>query len=220
MKKILWILFLVPFSAVAQDSTGKFLIGISFSNDLCNRLSLADDEVVQMKNDFDSLESFQYGMTTGMFAGYSLRSNLTLQAGAYFANRGYKIDTLQQASIANVKFNFRYVEVPVRLNYVFRNSWKLKPFFSAGLSMSLLVQNKTFYRTIGVAGIDDYRDEQKLAPIVYGMNASIGFQKEIQEEYLFQCEVIYRQSVSSISDTPLKRYLNATGINLSLIQKF
>ncbi len=220
MKKLIYILFLLPIFSIAQDSTSKFSVGISFSNDWCNRFSSADDDVKEMKNEFDSLEAGKYGFTTGLFAGYAFHPSMNFQTGIYFANRGYRIDTLSESSMTNLKFQYRYIEVPLRFSYVFNSSSKLRPVLSIGCYGGYLIQQKTKYRQIGITGFDHFSDKEKLSSINLGVTASFGFQKLIQEKFTFQLDVICRQSLTPLSDTPFKRYLNSVGINLSLSRQF
>ncbi len=220
MRKLICILFLLPIFSIAQDTTSKFSLGLSFSNDWCSRFTSTSDELKVMKTEFDSLENGKYGCTAGLFAGYAFHSNMNLQTGIYFANRGYNIDTLSSANLTNLKFQFRYIEIPLRFSYVFNSRYRLRPVVSFGCYGGYLIQQKTNYHQIGIAGIDHFEDDENLSSINFGILASVGFQKMIQEKFTFQVDILCRQSFTSISNTPFKRYLNSAGINLSLSRKF
>jgi hypothetical protein len=221
MKNIFLLLFFIPVFASAQDSTSyKYFVGITYSNDLSYRLSNADDNLSDMKNDFDSLESARYGFSTGVFAGYYLRPELKLQAGLSFTKSGFVIDTLLEAGLTNMKFNYNYLELPVRLSYVFRMQRKLQPIVSFGLHAGYLLQQKTTHFIIGEPQRQSYRDEQTISSFNLGVAAGLGFQKKIAHNYLFQLEGNFRQSITPLSDTPFKRYLFSTGVNLSLTRLF
>ncbi len=217
MKKLLCIWMLLPLFAQSQDSTlHKVFIGVSFSNDLCYRLAKADNDVLELKSEFDSLESSRYGMTTGIFGGYFIRPNFSIQTGLLFTRRGYAIDTLMAAGLANMKFNYSYLELPIRATHVFRMQSKVQPIVSLGLFAGYMLKHRTTLYEIGAPLRLTYQDGQATSRFNLGVAASCGFQKNIWPNYLFQLDGVFRQSITPLSDTPLKRYLFSAGVNLSL----
>lgn len=220
MKKILYVLILFPLFSYGQDSTLHRALGISFSNDLCYRLTSAENELTETKKNFDSLEVARYGYTFGVFGGYNVSPNFSVQAGLNFSRRGYAIDTLEEAGLVNMKFSYSFIEVPLRVRYVLRTQRKIQPVVTLGFNTGFLLRNKTFYNEIGIAGRKTYQDGQKMIPINFGIVASLGFQKNIWPNYIFQLDGVYRQSITPLSDTPLKRHLFSAGVNLSLMRLF
>lgn len=210
----------MPLFVQGQDSTSKYLIGLSFSNDFCSRISSADASTEELKNNFDSLESPCYGFTTGMFFEYPLKKNFSLEGGIYYSNRGYRIDSLLELEITDLKFNFRYIELPIRVHYFFNSKSNWKPFVSMGVFTSYLINQKSTYNRIGLANDTEYKSDENLQNFNFGISTAIGFERKMVSDYALRIEGIYRQSITSISDTPLKRHLNSLGINLSLLKSF
>jgi len=220
MKKILCILLLLPLFITAQDTLQHRLTGITGGVDICSRFSKADDAVSEMKNEFDSLESGRFGYSAGIVAGFRINERIDLLSGLNFAARGYKIDTLAAAGFVNMKFSYKYIELPVRIVYTLQNGKKIQPLGSIGVAFSYLLQHKTYYELDGSADRNTYNDEQSMSSLNVSLSASLGFRTAIQRGYFFQCEAVVRQSVTALSDTPLRRYLNSGGIGLSLIRAF
>lgn len=221
MKKILCLLLFLPLFTKAQDSTSHVIFGgISYSNDLSYRLSKAEGEFSYLKNEFDSLESSRYGFSAGIFAGYTINTTLSVQAGLHFTRSGFSIDTLQEVGFTNMKFNYNYLELPIRITHVFKLQRKIQPIVSMGFYAGYLLQHRTTYFVSAEPQRKTYEDGQSLSPLNLGFMGTLGFQKDIAPNYRIQVEGLFRQSFTSISNTPLKRYLFSTGINLSLVRSF
>ena len=221
MKKILCILLLLPLFTKAQDSTSHvFYGGISYSNDLSYRLSKADGDIDYLKQEFDSLESSRYGFSAGVFAGYTINSALSVRAGLHFSRYGFAIDTLEEAGFTNMKFNYSYVELPIRISHVFKLQSKVQPIVSLGLYAGYLLQQKTTHFATGEPQRITYEDGQALSSINLGVIGAVGFQKNIAPNYRIQLEGAFRQSFTPVGDTPLKRYLFSTGVNFSIVRMF
>jgi Outer membrane protein beta-barrel domain len=221
MKKILCILILLPLFSKAQDSTSHvFFGGISYSNDLSYRLSKADGDIAYLKQEFDSLESSRYGFSAGVFAGYNFNAALSVRAGLHFSRYGYAIDTLQAAGFTNMRFNYNYVELPIRISHVFKLQRKVQPIVSLGVYTGYLLQHKTTHFATGEPQRISYEDGQTLSSINLGVIGAVGFQKNIAPNYRIELEGSFRQCLTPIGDTPLKRYLFSTGVNFSIVRSF
>jgi len=220
MKRILIILFLFPACLIAQDTTSAFSFGFLFSNDICSRISKAEGSTADLKQRFDSLEDVSYGYTAGIILSRSFNRNLSLHSGLNYSDRGYSIDTLSEVDLTNVKFHYRYLEVPLRVVYVFSAQKKIRPFVSLGLNFGYLLQAKTKYNQIGQATEPSFNNSDELIRFNLGVSASVGIEKSINTKYKFGVEILVRQSLLSISNSPLQRMLNSAGVCISFARKF
>jgi hypothetical protein len=220
MKFIFCFLLLIPAAMNAQDSTSKVMWGVAYSNDMCYRLSKADAGFDDFKSEFDSLESAKYGYSVGLTFNYAVRSNWTIQSGLNFSEKGYRIDTLKEASLTNMKFHFRYIELPVQVGHVFKSKRTIKPCASFGVYVGYLLSQKTHYTPIGEISSSFLDNSSSLSKVNLGLVTTCGIQTNIQSTYLFKVEAMYKQSLLSLSDGPFNRYLNSLGIVLSLQHSF
>jgi Outer membrane protein beta-barrel domain len=220
MRFIFCFLLLIPAAMNAQDSTSKVMWGVAFGNDMCYRLSKADAGFDNFKSEFDSLESAKYGYSAGLTFSYAVRSNWTIQSGLNFSEKGYRIDTLKEASLTNMKFHFRYVELPVTVGNVFNSKRAVKPCASMGVYVGYLLSQRTTYTPIGEISSHYADNSSALSNVNLGLVATLGMQTTIQSSYLFKVEAMYKQSLLSLSDGPFNRYLNSLGVVLSLQHSF
>lgn len=221
MRLILIISILLPLTGFSQDSTStKWAFGFQYSNDWCDRWSTADNDNAALKSTMDSLESGRYGFGFGGVVRYQISAKHGFMSGLSFQNRGYKVDTLSQFDFVDMRFNYRYLTLPLQWMWTPETKRNWKPFVAIGLFASYLLNQRTTYLSIG----DQLRSEldaaDDLSSLSFGSMASLGLQRSIFKSWEVQLSLQHQQALSSISDTPYKRFLYATGINIVLSKRF
>jgi Outer membrane protein beta-barrel domain len=220
MKSILIFFLFVPFVMISQDSLLNKYAGLTISGGYGGRFSSANDELNGMKESFDSLEHGSHYYNLGVVAGKELNLNLSLQAGINFTAYEYRIDTLAASDITDMHFKVKYIELPVCVNYTLSQKKGLTPYFAMGIFGGLALKQETEFDIIGSSDENSYSNMDEFNSFNLGILASLGIQKQIQENYLFRIEANYRQSLVSLTDSPLRRYLFGAGLSVALVKKF
>lgn len=190
------------------------------SNFYGERFSTSDNELSSLKDEMDSLESAIHAYSFGFICGKSLNPKLTLQGGLGFSKYGYVIDTLSTSGIVDMRFKYKYLEVPVSAVYALNENPKFQPILSFGVFGGFLIGQKTEFDIIGSSASENFSTKEEIQKFNAGLNVSFGFQRQIEQKFKIKVEANYRQSFTSLSDTPVGRYLYAVGLNLSLIRGF
>lgn len=221
MKAIIILITFIPLFARSQDTTSHFSAGVFASADLCYRRSVAEDGFELMKAEFDSLELFRVGYSAGLALNYDLRENLFLASGIQFSDRGYRIDTLKESRISDIRYHYQQVEVPVRIGLRFNYKGRTKPFVSVGLVLGGIIGQKTTMNRMGEADDIEHNGlDQSVNRFQTGILFTAGIQKEFYHNYVVRIEAMGRQSINSVSNTNLNRMLNSVGTGLTFLHHF
>lgn len=220
MKKLIFIFLVFPCLSYSQDSTSRWSLGLAASTDLCYRWLTVEDDLSAMKDVFDSLERPKFGYGIGGILGYSINSKNSIQAGLGFSNKGYAIDTLIEARMYDIVYNYNYIEIPFKYIRKIKEVNNFHPFFSIGINTDIFLSQKFNYRLFGLNGINSFNDNNSISKAIVGASVSIGFQKIIQSKFIFQLEINMRQWVNPLVQNPSSRYLNSAGFSFAFMRKF
>lgn len=204
---------------VAQDTTQHWSGGVVMGVDACYRSLSATSDLEESQSVYDSLEQNVLGQTFGIRLGYALNSRLCLQSGVHFISRGYRVDSLPEASIASMQFRYRMMEVPVMLRFT-GVSGAIRPVVRVGCSFTYLLSDKTTYDRVGVNATYLLANNSDLRSIGLNVNAALGAAFTLTNRWTLDALLCGNQAVLSLVDAPLQRRLNSAGIWLEITRNF
>ena len=216
MRIILFIVSLLPINFMAQDTLSHFRLGGSIEGDWCDRRSTIDGDQQFLKTQYDSLESGRLRGGLGFCMQYKINNRLSFQSGINYIMRGYRIDTINDSEITNMRYNFNYIELPTYLSVKFRNDKKIQPMIFIGASFRMLVQVQTKFYQIGNNTENVKNENDDILPFAVNACVGIGFSKNIYDKTQLQVAGLFNQSITATTATPYKRFLNSAGIQIAI----
>lgn len=242
MKNIIFtILTLIPLTSICQsidtikvnsDQIKKIYIGLTFSPAYCYRTLKTDDALGQLVIDSrDTREIPKFGFTTGVGLIYILNKRFNFETGLLFSDKGEKTKKTdliwsQPDPILPIKstfiYSYQYLDIPLKVNYYIINK-KLNFFISAGLSANIFLT----YKQTSIQEFSDGRTEKHTSGSIYNnfskvnfaLLAGFGIDYDLNNKIRFRLESIYRRSINSIIDAPVKSYLYSAGLNAGIYYK-
>jgi opacity protein-like surface antigen len=205
---------------------GKFEIGISFSPDYTYRKLKSDAQSKDIADIRDTMETAKFGYTAGLNLAYHINKRFVIETGLLFSDKGEKT---KKVSFTNVpsgqlpiyytyKYHYLYLDVPLKVDYYILTG-KFKFYATAGVSGNIFLTQKTTL----IQGHDNGDSESTVSTNSSGFNrinfavlAGIGLDYPISNKLKLQIEPVYRLSVTSIVDAPIKSYLYSAGVNFGL----
>ena len=236
IKNILFYFLFIPLSVFCQkgDSLAyrkdtakhsKFEIGISYSPDFCYRSLKAKDEGKWIADTRDTLEVPKFGYTTGIFINYKFRKNMNVESGIFFSDKGEKTrkQTLENTPSGEqpIKYSlinhYYYLDIPVKFDY-YLSTGKLKLYIDAGLSANIFLNQKT---TIIETSSNTNRKTSSFSNpnfnrINFAFQFGCGITYPISDKMNIKIEPVYRRSITSVINAPIKSYLYEVGINIGI----
>lgn len=200
----------------AQDSTSTWSIGAQGSAFYSYRILQASPELTILKSLYDSLESSSVGFQMGGIARYKINEKFDVSSGVTYLRAGYNIDTLMEAQMANMKFRYGFIRVPLRLHYNFRNGKVNRPFVAAGLAANYCIADKTTFTQFGRATVMELKKNKITGKIITEVNLTIGIMKEISSNTTFHLGLDGALSLHPLEKGNLVRKLWNSGIWISL----
>ena len=218
MKKLTYlILMLFPFGSFGQLNDtikkSKIDIGYTFAPEYSYRFlksNLIDQWIV---DNYDSLEFSKFGYALGINGVYNLKSNLTMSSGLLFSNKGDQTKKELTPSLINYISNYYYLDIPIKVNYYFLTD-KFRLYLSGGLSSNVFLKHTLITKQEG--SNEDLRltDNSSISKINLVLNTGIGFDVNLSDKWYFKMECLYKQSITPIGNTPIKKYLYSISPNL------
>lgn len=236
MKLLLAFLAILPLTIFSQEKERKLAIGLSISPDYCYRILVPDASSKWIADIRDSAEIPKMGYTTGPVINYRLNKRLTLNSGLLFADKGYKTDkkfdwttpngtngtgdpAIPMRQIAN--YHYFYLDVPIILhcNIVATENWDF--YTLAGVSADFFLSQKTVSYT-------EYGDGHKAKnnstgsgyrPVNLSFTVGFGYRTDLSDKLMLAIEPVFRHSINSIIDAPIKGYLYSSGLDMRLFYK-
>ncbi len=227
MKKTLVILFtFISLVSIAQEPTTldtnklkKIQLGLTFSPDFNFRYLKADANSEWISKIADSLEVPKFGYTTGLNFSYMLSTKIKLGTGLIFADNGEKTKSTIELQTINYKNHFYFLSVPVRLDYTFISK-KVDVYATLGVSGNFFINHKTVMFEDGKKDPIQLNNHSDLQKFTFGGLAGMGMSAKLDSKWLFKMEVLYRQSIQSVSNNPVKKWLYSVGPNIGLYYTF
>ncbi len=241
-KNIILLLLFLPFVSLSQTNDtiktksnnaktdtlrkGEFEIGILFSPDYDFRKLKSDASSQAITDIRDTMETAKFGFTAGLNLAYHINKRLVMETGLLFSDRGEKT---KKVSFTNVpsgqlpiyftyKYHYLYLDIPLKVDYYILTG-KLKLYATAGASGNVFLMQKTTL----LKGNDNGNTEKTSFASNSGFNrisvsilAGLGLDYSISNIIKLQIEPMYRRSLTSIVDAPVKSFLYSAGINFGL----
>jgi hypothetical protein len=220
MKKSIFYLFILFSTCInAQDTLGRWSVGFSGGIDRSySSIQFQSDPVSEKV--WDSLEMSVWRSTAGLKLSYRIKNNLEAAVGFYYTDRGYRIDTILDAGLHNLKFHYRYFELPIGVNYSIPVNDKNNILFGLAYSLRILVDNKLYYQKIGQTAEFEMNTSANNKVIPSNVMASLGIRRIISQKSNIDLILNSNQSFSNISDGDSKRVLNSIGLHIVLSTQF
>lgn len=218
MHKIFFIILFLPLCSMAQSDSSRFGYGGGFSVDWTYRILQSEDAI--LKENFDTLESADWGYTIRFSAHYKLSQKLHLTTGLGFARRGIQIDTLAVADTKDLIDRFSQVEIPVGMRYSLIKREKYSFHIGGGIFASYLVKHNGRFQELRRETEYSYSNTEEFNRIGVGAFGALGFVAALNNRVSMVIDASFRQSFTAIAEGPLARKLNATGLGLSIIHDF
>ena len=162
--------------------------------------------------------SYKGGISLGLVL--PLTERITIQSGLQWAQRGYKLDTIQDASITGMKHHFTAIELPVKVNYMLTDGKAWNPYVSFGVSLGYIVKSKTTFQRLGQTPEFDFYPEGRLQHMQLGAIGSLGFIRAIDDQSQLFIAADYYQSFVPVMESTIERRLNHLGVRFGISRGF
>jgi hypothetical protein len=221
MKTTLYILFLVlSCDAIAQDTLSKWSWGVAGGVERMGRSLTAAGNNQDAADQWDALEEDVWRLTGGVRLQRALSKHLTLYTGLNYADRGYRIDTLQGAGINNLDFHFRYVEIPVGVFLSALKFGKNSVLAGAALNVGVGINNRLYYFKDGQTAQFEMQAVSDFNSFVFNVSAALGIRRAITNTANLDFYFNGNQSMSPLAQGSLERRLNSIGLFLAVTSAF
>ena len=231
MKQILLFLTLLPLVLFGQSADSsqikRFAFGLNYSPDYSYRILVPEPQVKLIADLRDSTETPKYGFTTGLNLLFRINKRFTLETGFQYSNKGEMndgnivlIDDIDatkpplNAPRITAIYSYNYLDIPFKANYYLINK-KFKLFLSGGISNNLFIssENKFLFKYPDGNTTTTTGEGPKLLPINFTLLAGFGLEHQLNKRFSLRLEPIYRRSITSINDAPIRGYLYSAGMN-------
>lgn len=233
---ILLMILLFPSWAYCQAKDSTFFrrlsIGVSYSPDLCFRqlkYSQTNDWVSDYRNEE---EVPKFGFTIGLNFRYHLNTKFIFETGLLYADKGFQTKettilwvnpSSELPTKSKTEFQFRYLEIPVGLNYVI-NSSRVRYYISAGAIVSRFLAKRTILKLEYANGNSSkIGSTQELGYDKFNLSVAVGFglTYQLSKRFSFDIEPVYRQGITSITgDKNAGEYLYTLGLSTTVYYTF
>lgn len=227
MKSIFsFLITIISISSFAQDSIKidtnqykKHQFGITYSPDLNFRFLHADANSLWVKEIADSLEVPKFGYTTGINYTFKISKKTGLSTGVILMDQGEKTKSNIDLQTINYTNHFYFISVPARLDYTFITR-KVDVYATLGISGNFFINHKTVMSVEGKKDPIQFNNHSNIEKFVLGGMAGIGMNAKLSKNWLFKTEVLYRQTIQSISNSSVKKWLYSVGPNIGVSYSF
>lgn len=222
MKLVIAIIMMGSFSSLfAQETLNeqKLTVGLNFSPSICYRFtSSANSDLKWLKAVCDSIEKPRLGFSTGINVGYQLRNKIRVSTGLTYFDLGESIDSNVVTYVDKYVNHYHYIGIPLKITY-FLSTQKIMPFICGGFSENFFINQQTTYQSAYFKGKRTFTSNNELSKTNMMASFSLGIETKLSNNWFFNIDVNYNQSLNSIKKSPLKRSLFNAGIGLSIIKK-
>ena len=221
MKTTLYILLLaLSCETFAQDTLSKWSWGVVGGVERMGRSLTDTGDNQDAVEQWNSLEEKVWRLTGGVRLQRTLSNHLSVYSGLNYADRGYRIDTLQEAGLNGLDFHFRYIELPVGVFYNGLNFGKNSMLAGAAVNIGLNINDVVYYNKNGQTAQFEMQAVPNVNPIVLNVSAVLGVRRAITNTANLDVYFNGNQSLSPLSEGSLERRLNSVGLFLAITTAF
>jgi hypothetical protein len=229
MKLFFLYLALLPLALFGQkpDSVkaGKIAVGIILSPDYCYRILKTTPPTQFVVDSRNSFEVPKIGFTAGLSLTYRLNKRMELESGIQYSDKGEQTNKMPvvfgtgqstNADPYDVRFNYHYeyLDVPLKFNYYLLLR-KFKLYVSAGMVANIFLTQRNvliFDYPDGHTTTQSSSNRQGLSAVNLSAMAGFGVRYDLGNRLHIRLEPVYRNSIVSIIDAPVKGYLYSAGL--------
>jgi hypothetical protein len=221
MKTTLYILlFVLSCDAIAQDTLSKWSWGVVGGVERMGRQLTDANDSQDAVDQWNSLEENVWRLSGGLRLQRSLTNHVSLYTGLNYADRGYRIDTLQDAGINTLDFHFRCVEIPVGVFYSGLKFGKNSLLLGAAVNLGLNINDVVYYTKNGQTAQFEMEAVSNLNPVVVNVSAVLGIRRAITNTANLDVYFNGNQSLTPMAQGSLERRLNSVGLILAVTSAF
>ena len=221
MKQLFLIILLIAGVAChAQDTLSNWSFGALLGFDRQYRVLNAENSLSGTAEVWDDLESAAWRISGGLKVQWSPLKRFALSTGIIYVDRGYKIDSLEDARLHGLEYHFRYVDIPLGFHYTGIESKKNRLFAGVGINTSIAFSNVLQYQKNGQTAKFEMKAESEIRPILLNVSASLGVRRTITNNATVDLYVNGIQSLKSYAEGPLERRFNSVGLFVSILNRF
>lgn len=213
---------------------GKKQFGFVYSPEYAFRAIRGNAEEKTFLDSKDKIEIPKFGYSAGINFSYQLSNTCTFEIEALFSDKGERtkkydlnnvvyISTQDKIPYRNSFVNhYYYLDVPFKINY-YLISKKIKFYLTAGISANAFL----FQKTVTTIDSKDGSSEKFISishpnfqKVNFAMLAGLGMNYHLTDKYVLKLEPVYKRSITSIVNAPVKSYLYSAGINIGMAYQF
>jgi hypothetical protein len=221
MKSVLFVLLsCLSLSCYAQDTLSKWSWGVVGGvEQFGRRLSEADDNQGVI-DQWNSLEENVWRLSGGLRLQRELSEHFSVYSGLVYSDKGYRIDTLQEAGLNSMNFHFRYIELPVGLQYTGMSFGKNALLLGTSLNVGYAFSEIVYYNKNGQTAQFEMSALSNVNPINLNVSAMLGVRRAITNTASLDFYLSGNQALSPLADGQLERRFYSFGVFMALMSGF
>jgi hypothetical protein len=168
-----------------------------------------------------------FGFSTGLNVGYKFANRFSFSGGLQYSVKGYEIKDIHFTTIddpegknhlGKILYNFNYVDVPLKINYMFGRK-KLHFIGGIGVVANFLIKESV----ISVIKSNSNRSQRSSntgSDNFYHFNlsptASVGVEYNLNDRIFARVEPNFQMCILRVIDAPVSERLYSYGVNMSI----
>lgn len=220
----------VLFCQIAEsDKTKKYELGISYSPDYSFRTLKPEAAAKWIAEIRDSLEIPKLGYTAGLNLVSNFHKKFSIATGLLLSDKGERTKKYSSKNIVagnspsdiTLINRYYYLTIPVKVNYYILTQ-KIKLYVTAGVSTNIFINQQTIMLleySDGSTERNKYKVKSEFKTLNFDVVVGVGLDYELTEKFNFKLEPLYKRSIISVINAPIKTYLYSTGINIGIYYK-
>jgi len=163
-----------------------------------------------------------WGFTGGANFSYFIKKQFAISLGVNFSQKGYKIASMPTVDVngtagnAQIRYNYNYLEIPVKANFVLGKK-KIRLLTSIGATSAFLLYEKTI-RTIeypdGTKSTTKDKPNYIYNPFNLFLTGSIGADFLLGKKMALRVEPSYSYGLLETIAVPFSEHLWSAGLNI------
>ena len=199
--------------------TSRLSIGLSYDPSIGHRYLKTDSQFEWMKAIYDSIEIPTYNYSSGLNIKLDFSQRFGISSGLLFSHKGLKIAGNRDLNTAVIYSNYYFLSVPVKFNYnIIAKSNTL--YVTGGVINDFLVNSNQVHSNNEKTVVTKFKTNESLTTYNIAAIGGLGMDLRITDKSYFKMEAFYQQSLNSITDTNLKRYLYSFGSKVGVDVRF